>query len=55
MIRVRLWPENLSQEATRPDYRGCVPPNAAIEYTERKHLARLVAATNKRKFRVEPA
>lgn len=47
----RLWLEQLSQKATKPDYRGCALTNAAVEYPERKHPARLVAAANKREFR----
>lgn len=47
----RAWLENLSQKATKPDYRGCAQTNAAVEYPERKHPARLVAAANKRAFR----
>lgn len=47
----RLWLEQSSQKATKPDYRGCALTNAAVEYPERKHPARLVAAANKREFR----
>ena len=47
----RLWLEQLSQKATKPDYRGCGLTNAAVEYPERRHPARLVAAANKREFR----
>ena len=47
----RLWLEQLSQKATKSDYRGCALTNAAVEYPERRHPARLVAAANKRKFR----
>ena len=47
----RSWLEQLSQRATKPDYRGCALTNAAVEYPERKHPARLVAAANKREFR----
>jgi AcrR family transcriptional regulator len=47
----RTWLEQLSQRATKPDYRGCALTNAAVEYPERKHPARLVAAANKREFR----
>jgi AcrR family transcriptional regulator len=47
----RSWLENLSQRATQQDYRGCALTNAAVEYPERKHPARLVAAANKREFR----
>jgi AcrR family transcriptional regulator len=47
----RAWLENLSQRATKPDYRGCALTNAAVEYPEHKHPARLVAAANKRAFR----
>jgi AcrR family transcriptional regulator len=47
------WLEQLSQRATKPDYRGCALTNAAVEYPERKHPARLVAAGNKREFRAK--
>ena len=47
----RAWLEQLSRRATKPDYRGCALTNAAVEYPERKHPARLVAAANKREFR----
>jgi AcrR family transcriptional regulator len=47
----RAWLEQLSQRATKPDYRGCALTNAVVEYPERKHPARLVAAANKREFR----
>jgi AcrR family transcriptional regulator len=47
------WLEQLSQRATKPDYRGCALTNAAVEYPERKHPARLVAAANKREFRAK--
>ena len=46
----RSWLEQLSQRATKPDYRGCALTNAAVEYPERKHPARLVAAANKGSF-----
>jgi AcrR family transcriptional regulator len=49
----RSWLERLSQKATKPDYRGCALTNAAVEYPERKHPARLVAAANKREFRAK--
>lgn len=49
----RTWLEQLSQRATKPDYRGCALTNAAVEYPERKHPARLVAAANKREFRAK--
>ena len=48
----RLWLEQLSLRATKPDYRGCALTNAAVEYPEREHPARLVAAENKREFRM---
>lgn len=47
----RHWLQMLSVKATKPDYRGCGVTNAAVEYPERKHPARLVAAANKRVFR----
>lgn len=48
----RSWLRQLSQKATKPDYRGCALTNAAVEYPARKHPARLVAAANKHAFRV---
>lgn len=45
------WLEALSDKATKADYRGCAQTNAAVEYPERGHPARLVAAANKRRFR----
>ncbi len=45
------WLEQLSQRATKADYRGCALTNAAVEYPERKHPARMVAAANKKEFR----
>jgi AcrR family transcriptional regulator len=47
----RLWLRQISEKATKPDYRGCALTNAAVEYPERKHPARLVAAANKKALR----
>lgn len=49
----RSWLQQLSQKATKPDYRGCALTNAVVEYPERKNPARLVAAANKREFRAK--
>lgn len=41
----------LSKRALVPNYRGCGLTNAAVEYPEAGHPARLVAETNKRELR----
>ena len=46
----RKWLKALSQKAAGPNYRGCGNSNAAVEYPERDHPARKVAAENKRLF-----
>jgi AcrR family transcriptional regulator len=45
------WLQTISLKATKSDYRGCGLTNAAVEYPERGHPARLVAAANKKAFR----
>jgi len=47
----RGWLRSLSVKATKADYRGCALTNAAVEYPQRGHAARIVAADNKRRFR----
>lgn len=49
----RIWIVELLKKATRPDYRGCGNTNAAVEYPDRKHPARKVAADIKRRFRIK--
>ncbi len=46
-----VWLDELLGRASRSDYRGCGATNAAVEYPERKHPARKVAAGIKRDFR----
>ena len=41
----------VGQRAVQPDYRGCGMTNAAIEYPEHGHPARLVSEANKRELR----
>jgi AcrR family transcriptional regulator len=43
--------QSLARRATRTDYRGCPFTNAATEFPEPDHPARLVAAANKRELR----
>lgn len=47
----RAWIADLRRKATRAEYRGCALTNAAVEYPEVGHPARLVAAASKRAFR----
>jgi AcrR family transcriptional regulator len=47
----RVWLLDLLARATQPDYRGCGTTNAAVEYPDRKHPARKVAADIKTRFR----
>ncbi len=47
----RLWLADLSMRATQADYRGCGATNAAVEYPEPGHPARIQAAENKKQFR----
>ncbi len=47
----RLWLQEVSHKATKPNYRGCGNSNAAVEYPEHDHPARKAAAENKRRFR----
>jgi len=48
---LRSWLQTLSKKAMKADYRGCALTNASVEYPDRGHPARLVAAANKRAFR----
>ena len=41
----------LARRAVKPGYRGCGLTNAAIEYPDRTHPARLVSETHKRELR----
>ena len=41
----------VGQRAVKPDYRGCGMTNAAVEYPEAGHPARLVGEANKRELR----
>jgi AcrR family transcriptional regulator len=43
--------ENVAVRATSPAYRGCGLTNAAVEYPQADHPARLVAEANKRELR----
>jgi AcrR family transcriptional regulator len=47
----RIWLLDLLERATKSDYRGCGTSNAAVEYPDRKHPARKVAANIKTRFR----
>jgi AcrR family transcriptional regulator len=49
--QLRVWLRELQIKATRRDYRGCGTTNAAVEYPDRKHLARKVASDIKGRFR----
>jgi AcrR family transcriptional regulator len=49
--QLRSFLEWLAGRATKPGYRGCGLTNAAIEYPEAGHPARLVAQANKRELR----
>jgi AcrR family transcriptional regulator len=46
-----LWLDDLLRKAFKPDYRGCGTTNAAVEYPDRKHPARIVATGIKKRFR----
>jgi AcrR family transcriptional regulator len=41
----------VGHRAVKPDYRGCGMTNAAVEYPEHNHPARLVGEANKRELR----
>jgi AcrR family transcriptional regulator len=47
----RLWLTDLKSRATRRGYRGCGTTNAVVEYPDRKHPARKVAADIKGRLR----
>jgi len=49
--QLRAYLESLARRATQAGYRGCGLTNAAIEYPEIGHPARVVAETNKRALR----
>jgi AcrR family transcriptional regulator len=49
--QLRSYLEGLARRATKAGYRGCGLTNAAIEYPEAGHPARLVAEANKRELR----
>lgn len=49
--QLRSFLEGLAKRATKPGYRGCGLTNAAIEYPEPSHPARLVSEANKRELR----
>lgn len=43
--------QGLAERSTKEDYRGCGLTNAAVEYPERDHPARLVSEAHKRDLR----
>lgn len=45
------WLQGLSERATQAGYRGCGITNAAVEYPQKGHPARLVAEANKAELR----
>jgi AcrR family transcriptional regulator len=45
------WLSDLVARSAQPRYRGCGASNAAVEYPDAKHPARLQAMENKRQFR----
>ena len=49
--QLRGYLEGLGRRATKAGYRGCGLTNAAVEYPEAGHPARLVAEANKRALR----
>jgi AcrR family transcriptional regulator len=49
--QLRSYLDGLARRATKAGYRGCGLTNAAIEYPEAGHPARLVAEANKRALR----
>ncbi|HZF35510.1 MAG TPA: helix-turn-helix domain-containing protein [Candidatus Angelobacter sp.] len=49
--QLRSFLDGLAKRATKSGYRGCGLTNAAIEYPEADHPARLVAQANKRELR----
>lgn len=50
-LQLRLFVRRLSKRMRQPGYRGCALTNAAIEYPQAGHPARLVAVANKRRLR----
>ncbi|MEI9994299.1 MAG: TetR/AcrR family transcriptional regulator [Rhizomicrobium sp.] len=53
--QLRVWLMELQQKAGKSDYRGCGTTNAAVEYPDRKHPARIVASDIKNRFRARLA
>lgn len=49
----RVWLRDLKVRATQRGYRGCGTTNAVVEYPDRKHPARSVAADIKGRFRAK--
>jgi AcrR family transcriptional regulator len=49
--QLRTWLTGVGERALQPAYRGCGLTNAAVEYPEAAHPARLVAQENKRELR----
>jgi len=49
--QVLAYLEGLAQRAVQDDYRGCPLSNAAVEYPERGHLARVTAQEHKADLR----
>lgn len=50
-LQLRLFVLRLAKRMRQPGYRGCALTNAAIEYPQAGHPARLVAVANKRRLR----
>lgn len=49
--QLRTWLTGIGARAVKPAYRGCGLSNAAVEYPQAGHPARLVAQDNKRMLR----
>jgi len=49
--QIRAFFTRVGKRAAKPGYRGCGMTNAAIEYPEKKHPARLVSEENKHELR----
>lgn len=43
--------DGLAERSTKEDYRGCALTNAAVEYPDREHPARIVSEAHKRDLR----
>jgi len=50
-LQLRLFVQRLAKRMRQPGYRGCALTNAAVEYPQAGHPARLVAVANKRRLR----